>query len=154
MIDWRREFAGSKRLELTLASPRPAQPTFRVGTLFLPLPTRLLDRVTAEANRLATTPDGFAIAAIDDALRAVPRADVPRATPIRPPRHASLAQACGVLALLWSAFALPDQAPDIVLLFRRWDRLRDAGLGCATRLTHRGYVIYVNVQTRGHLNVD
>ena len=58
-IHWRKEFAGSKRLELTLASPRPPQPSYRMQSLCLSAPASLFERVAQQSSRLAVTPAAF-----------------------------------------------------------------------------------------------
>ncbi|WP_280233452.1 type I polyketide synthase [Nocardia cyriacigeorgica] len=62
--DRRAEFAGSQRLELTLAHPRPAIRSYRCGTLALDLPAGLLDRVGERARELDITPAAFFLGAL------------------------------------------------------------------------------------------
>ena len=57
----REQFVGAQRLDLALSRPRPETRTFRSGTLFVDLPEGLLDRVAAQANRLAITPAAFCL---------------------------------------------------------------------------------------------
>ncbi|BBC31255.1 hypothetical protein SGFS_025490 [Streptomyces graminofaciens] len=62
--EWRREFEGSKRLELTLTRPRPAARTYRAGSLTLDMPEGLMRQVSARAGRLAVTPAAFCLGAL------------------------------------------------------------------------------------------
>ncbi|MFE9674246.1 SDR family NAD(P)-dependent oxidoreductase [Streptomyces sp. NPDC006259] len=59
--DWREAFDGSERLDLTLSSPRPAQRSYRAGSVTVTLPDGLMDRVTAAASGLAVTPAAFCL---------------------------------------------------------------------------------------------
>ncbi|MGW7823914.1 SDR family NAD(P)-dependent oxidoreductase [Streptomyces puniciscabiei] len=59
--EWRREFDGIKRLELTLTRPRPESRTYRSGSLTLDMPEGLMRQVTACAGRLAVTPAAFCL---------------------------------------------------------------------------------------------
>ncbi|MET8976362.1 SDR family NAD(P)-dependent oxidoreductase [Streptomyces sp. NPDC004539] len=61
---WRREFEGSRRLDLTLTRPRPKERTYRAGSLTLDMPPALMRRVTAQAGRLAVTPAAFCLGAL------------------------------------------------------------------------------------------
>ncbi|WP_174185063.1 hybrid fatty acyl-AMP ligase/type I polyketide synthase [Nocardia barduliensis] len=54
--EWRREFAGSRRLDLTLAGPRPAQRSHRAGEVLLELPAELQEGVARRARELGITP--------------------------------------------------------------------------------------------------
>jgi FkbH-like protein len=53
--DWREEFTGCGRLDLTLAAPRPASRSYRAGGLTVPLPDGLRAQVTAHAAQHAVT---------------------------------------------------------------------------------------------------
>ncbi|MGK8505788.1 HAD-IIIC family phosphatase [Nocardia asiatica] len=53
---WRGEFAGCRRLELTLARPRPAQRSHRAGEVLLELPAELQEGVARRARELGITP--------------------------------------------------------------------------------------------------
>ncbi|MFI0733787.1 SDR family NAD(P)-dependent oxidoreductase [Streptomyces sp. NPDC021225] len=59
--DWREAFTGSARLDLTLARPRPPVRSFRAGSVTLPIPDGLMERVSSEASRLAITPAAFCL---------------------------------------------------------------------------------------------
>ncbi|MBB5911784.1 FkbH-like protein [Nocardia transvalensis] len=57
--DWRTEFEGARRLDLTLAAPRPPVRTYRSGAVAVELPDGLLEQVTDRARELAITPAAF-----------------------------------------------------------------------------------------------
>ncbi|MFD4575507.1 SDR family NAD(P)-dependent oxidoreductase [Streptomyces sp. NPDC058417] len=59
--DWRAAFEGAQRLDLTLSAPRPAERSYRAGSVTVPLPDGLMDRVSAAASRLAVTPAAFCL---------------------------------------------------------------------------------------------
>ncbi|MEV6318747.1 SDR family NAD(P)-dependent oxidoreductase [Streptomyces sp. NPDC051776] len=59
--DWRAAFHGSERLDLTLARPRPENRTYRSGSVTLPIPDGLTERVSAAASSLAVTPAAFCL---------------------------------------------------------------------------------------------
>ncbi|MRH86147.1 HAD-IIIC family phosphatase [Nocardia sp. SYP-A9097] len=61
---WRAEFAGSRRLDLTVSRPRPAQRSYRAGTAVAELPDGLLDQVTGRARELGITPAAFFLGAL------------------------------------------------------------------------------------------
>lgn len=59
--EWRDAFQGSARLDLTLSRPRPQTRTYRAGSVTVPIPDGLMDRVSAAASRLAVTPAAFCL---------------------------------------------------------------------------------------------
>ncbi|MEV6841814.1 condensation domain-containing protein, partial [Streptomyces sp. NPDC051133] len=59
--DWRESFHGSERLDLELARPRPAQRSYRAGSVTVTVPDGLMERVSAAASRLAITPAAFCL---------------------------------------------------------------------------------------------
>ncbi|ADI12313.1 modular polyketide synthase [Streptomyces bingchenggensis BCW-1] len=59
--DWREAFTGSARLDLTLTRPRPPVRSFRAGSVTIPVPDRLMERVSSRASRLAITPAAFCL---------------------------------------------------------------------------------------------
>ncbi|MFJ9736744.1 SDR family NAD(P)-dependent oxidoreductase [Streptomyces sp. NPDC101166] len=59
--DWREAFEGVERLDLTLSTPRPAERSYRAGSVTLALPDGLMDRVSKAASRLAVTPAAFCL---------------------------------------------------------------------------------------------
>ncbi|MDO0917729.1 SDR family NAD(P)-dependent oxidoreductase [Streptomyces sp. DT2A-34] len=59
--DWREAFQGSARLDLTLSRPRPQTRSYRAGSVTVPIPDGLMDRISATASRLAVTPAAFCL---------------------------------------------------------------------------------------------
>ncbi|MGN9762976.1 SDR family NAD(P)-dependent oxidoreductase [Streptomyces sp. SD31] len=59
--DWRETFQGSARLDLTLSRPRPQTRSYRAGSVTVPIPDGLMDRISATASRLAVTPAAFCL---------------------------------------------------------------------------------------------
>ncbi|MGI5372875.1 HAD-IIIC family phosphatase [Streptomyces sp. CA-251387] len=59
--EWREAFQGSARLDLTLSRPRPQARTYRAGSVTVPIPDGLMDRLSAAASRLAVTPAAFCL---------------------------------------------------------------------------------------------
>ncbi|MFC5216490.1 SDR family NAD(P)-dependent oxidoreductase [Streptomyces coerulescens] len=60
-VDWRAAFEGSERLDLSLSRPRPQARTYRAGSVTVPIPDGLMDRISAAASRLAVTPAAFCL---------------------------------------------------------------------------------------------
>ncbi|MEV6663876.1 SDR family NAD(P)-dependent oxidoreductase [Streptomyces nigra] len=61
---WREHFRGSERLDLTLSRPRPEARTYRAGSVTLPIPDGLAERIAAAASALAVTPAAFCLGAL------------------------------------------------------------------------------------------
>ncbi|GAA4073286.1 SDR family NAD(P)-dependent oxidoreductase [Streptomyces shaanxiensis] len=59
--EWRDAFQGSARLDLTLSRPRPQTRSYRAGSVTVPIPDGLTDRISAAASRLAVTPAAFCL---------------------------------------------------------------------------------------------
>ncbi|MET9972490.1 condensation domain-containing protein, partial [Streptomyces sp. NPDC006356] len=59
--DWREAFQGSARLDLTLSRPRPQTRSYRAGSVTVPIPDGLMDRISNAASRLAVTPAAFCL---------------------------------------------------------------------------------------------
>lgn len=59
--DWREAFQGGARLDLTLSRPRPQARTYRAGSVTVPIPDGLMDRISVAASRLAVTPAAFCL---------------------------------------------------------------------------------------------
>ncbi|MFI7413890.1 SDR family NAD(P)-dependent oxidoreductase [Streptomyces sp. NPDC049627] len=59
--EWREAFQGSARLDLTLSRPRPQTRTYRAGSVTVPIPDGLMERISAAASRLAVTPAAFCL---------------------------------------------------------------------------------------------
>ncbi|WP_031486281.1 type I polyketide synthase [Streptomyces bicolor] len=59
--EWREAFEGSARLDLTLSRPRPRARSYRAGSVTVPIPDGLMDRISAAASHLAVTPAAFCL---------------------------------------------------------------------------------------------
>ncbi|WP_328429978.1 SDR family NAD(P)-dependent oxidoreductase [Streptomyces sp. NBC_00443] len=59
--EWREAFHGSARLDLTLSRSRPDTRSYRAGSVTVPIPDGLTDRISAAASRLAVTPAAFCL---------------------------------------------------------------------------------------------
>ncbi|MEU9481740.1 SDR family NAD(P)-dependent oxidoreductase [Streptomyces sp. NPDC048191] len=59
--DWRTAFHGSKRLDLTLARPRPEIRSYRSDSVTVAIPGGLMERVSATAGSLGITPAAFCL---------------------------------------------------------------------------------------------
>ena len=64
IAEWRAQVSGCRRLDLTLAGPRPAERSFRAASLFVELPDGLVERVDRQAGRLGITPAAFWLGAL------------------------------------------------------------------------------------------
>ncbi|WP_369166503.1 SDR family NAD(P)-dependent oxidoreductase [Streptomyces sp. R28] len=62
--DWREAFHDSARLDLTLSRPRPQSRSYRAGSVTVPIPDGLMDRISTAASRLAVTPAAFCLGAL------------------------------------------------------------------------------------------
>ncbi|MFE0254221.1 SDR family NAD(P)-dependent oxidoreductase [Streptomyces sp. NPDC059010] len=62
--EWREAFRGSGRLDLTLSRSRPQTRSYRAGSVTVPIPDGLTDRISAAASRLAVTPAAFCLGAV------------------------------------------------------------------------------------------
>ncbi|MFC5288697.1 SDR family NAD(P)-dependent oxidoreductase [Actinokineospora guangxiensis] len=61
---WRECFEGSERLDLELARPRPPARSYRAGSVTVPIPDGLTERIAAAASALAITPAAFCLGAL------------------------------------------------------------------------------------------
>ncbi|KOG17709.1 type I polyketide synthase [Streptomyces viridochromogenes] len=59
--DWHQAFEGSARLDLTLSRPRPETRSYRAGSVTVPIPDGLMDRISTAASRLVVTPAAFCL---------------------------------------------------------------------------------------------
>ncbi|KUO05624.1 type I polyketide synthase [Streptomyces caeruleatus] len=59
--EWREAFQGSARLDLALSRPRPQTRSYRAGSVTVPIPDGLMDRISTAASRLAVTPAAFCL---------------------------------------------------------------------------------------------
>ncbi|WP_149824438.1 type I polyketide synthase [Streptomyces tailanensis] len=64
VAEWREAFHGSARLDLTLARPRPAERSYRAGSVTVTIPDGLMEQVSAAASGLAVTPAAFCLGAL------------------------------------------------------------------------------------------
>jgi FkbH-like protein len=64
VAEWREAFHGSARLDLTLARPRPAERSYRAGSVTVTIPDGLMEQVSAAASSLAVTPAAFCLGAL------------------------------------------------------------------------------------------
>ncbi|MFI9402430.1 HAD-IIIC family phosphatase [Nocardia sp. NPDC052316] len=93
---WRAAFAGARRLELTMAQPRPAQRSYGAGSVALDLPAGLHDRVADRARELGITPAAVFLGALTVLLAR--RRQVDRfalAVPVDTRMHADATDAVG-----------------------------------------------------------
>ncbi|NKY31138.1 hybrid fatty acyl-AMP ligase/type I polyketide synthase [Nocardia gamkensis] len=123
---WRREFAGCRRLDLTLARPRPAQRSHRAGEVLLELPTGLQDRAARRARELGITPAALFLGTLTVLLAR--RQDTDRfalAVPVDTRIHADAPTAVGYFGVPvpYPATVEPGESIDD-LLRRTGDRLR------------------------------
>ncbi|MFR9772533.1 HAD-IIIC family phosphatase [Nocardia sp. SC052] len=124
--EWRAEFAGCRRLELTLARPRPAQRTHRAGEVLLELPAGLRERAARRARELGITPAALFLGTLTVLLAR--RQDTDRfalAVPVDTRIHADAPTAVGYFGVPvpYPAAVEPGESIDD-LLRRTGDRLR------------------------------
>ncbi|MEV8596059.1 SDR family NAD(P)-dependent oxidoreductase [Streptomyces sp. NPDC052012] len=62
--EWRAAFEGAARLDLTLSHERPAERSYRAGSVTVPVPDELTARISAAASRLGVTPAAFCLGAL------------------------------------------------------------------------------------------
>ncbi|MFG2793350.1 SDR family NAD(P)-dependent oxidoreductase [Streptomyces sp. NPDC048419] len=121
--EWREAFNGSERLDLTLARPRPATRSYRAGSVTVPLPDGLMERVSAAASSLAITPAAFCLGTLTVLLaRMRERERFVLAVPVDTRVHADAFDAVGFFGVPvpFPAEARADEAVGEVL--RRTDR--------------------------------
>ncbi|WP_316574564.1 HAD-IIIC family phosphatase [Nocardia canadensis] len=123
---WGAAFAGARRLELTLARPRPTERTYGAGAVALDLPDGLHDRVADRARELGITPAALFLGALTVALAR--RQQVERfalAVPVDTRMHADATDAVGYFGVpvpFPAEVADGDRVADV--LRRTADRLR------------------------------
>ncbi|MEU2038836.1 HAD-IIIC family phosphatase [Nocardia niwae] len=123
---WRAEFAGCRRLELTLARPRPAQRTHRAGEVLLPLPAGLQDHAARRARELGITPAALFLGTLTALLARLRDTDrFALAVPVDTRIHADAPTAVGYFGVPvpYPATVEPGESVDD-LLRRTGDRLR------------------------------
>ncbi|MFE9320840.1 HAD-IIIC family phosphatase [Nocardia sp. NPDC052278] len=124
---WREAFSGARRLELTLANPRPAQRSYGAGAIALDMPAGLHDRVADRARDLGLTPAAVFLGALTIALAR--RQQVDRfavAVPVDTRMHADATDAVGYFGVP-VPFPAAVPAGDLVtdVLRRTGERLRN-----------------------------
>ncbi|MBF6467484.1 HAD-IIIC family phosphatase [Nocardia beijingensis] len=124
--EWRAEFAGCRRLDLTLARPRPAQRSHRAGEVLLELPSGLQDQAARRARELGITPAALFLGTLTVLLAR--RQDTDRfalAVPVDTRIHADAPTAVGYFGVPvpYPATVEPGESVDD-LLRRTGDRLR------------------------------
>lgn len=115
-------FAGCRRLDLTLAAPRPAERSYRAGGVVLPLPEGLLDEVSAQATGLAITPAAFCLGAFSVLLaRLRGRSRFALAVPVDTRMHAGALDALGFFGVPIPFAARVEADEPVVAVLRRTD---------------------------------
>ncbi|MET8831989.1 SDR family NAD(P)-dependent oxidoreductase [Streptomyces sp. NPDC004610] len=120
--EWREAFRDSARLDLTLSRPRPKTRSYRAGSVTVPIPDALMERVTAAAGRLAVTPAAFCLGALTVLLaRRRERERFVLAVPVDTRIHADTVDAVGFFGVPvpFPAEARPEERVEDVL--RRTD---------------------------------
>ncbi|QBS39114.1 type I polyketide synthase [Nocardia sp. CS682] len=123
---WRAAFAGARRLELTLAQPRPAQRSYGAGSVALDMPAGLHDRVADRARDLGITPAAVFLGALTVLLSRRQRVDrFALAVPVDTRMHADATDAVGYFGVP-VPFPAAVSANDLVtdVLRRTGERLR------------------------------
>ena len=93
---WRETFDGSERLDLTLSRPRPAEWSYRAGSVTVTIPDGLMDRVATVARHLAITPAAFCLGTLTVLLASkCERERFVLAVPVDTRIHADAADAVG-----------------------------------------------------------
>ncbi|WP_051023031.1 hybrid fatty acyl-AMP ligase/type I polyketide synthase [Nocardia pneumoniae] len=124
---WRDAFSGSRRLELTLARPRPAQRSYGAGSIALDMPPGLHDRVADRARDLGVTPAAVFLGALTVLLARRQQVDrFALAVPVDTRMHADATDAVGYFGVpvpFPAAVADGDLVGDV--LRRTGERLRN-----------------------------
>ncbi|MEV4123572.1 HAD-IIIC family phosphatase [Nocardia sp. NPDC049707] len=124
---WREAFSGTRRLELTLAHPRPAQRSYGAGSVVLDMPAGLHDRVADRARDLGITPAAVFLGALTVALARRQQVDrFALAVPVDTRMHADATDSVGYFGVPvpFPAAALTgDLVADV--LRRTGERLRN-----------------------------
>ncbi|WP_369168039.1 HAD-IIIC family phosphatase [Streptomyces sp. R28] len=115
-------FSGIRRLDLTLAKPRPAARSYRAATELVEVPAGLSERVGIEARRLGITPAAFWLGTLTMFIaRLRERSRFVLAVPVDTRMHAEALDAVGFFGvpIPFPAEAAPDESVAEVL--RRTD---------------------------------
>ncbi|MGW6258997.1 SDR family NAD(P)-dependent oxidoreductase [Streptomyces sp. NPDC055085] len=98
--DWQAEFEGCERLDLAANRPRPHPRSYRCGSVTVPLPHGLMERVSSSARRLAVTPAAFCLGTLTVLLaRAREREKFVLAVPVDTRIHANAESAVGFFGI-------------------------------------------------------
>ncbi|MRH87748.1 HAD-IIIC family phosphatase [Nocardia sp. SYP-A9097] len=123
---WREFFTGARRLELTLAHPRPAQRSYGAGAIALDMPAGLHDRVADRARDLGLTPAAIFLGALSVLLSRRQQVDrFALAVPVDTRMHADATDAVGYFGLpvpFPATVTAEDRITDV--LVRTGERLR------------------------------
>ncbi|MFF7234462.1 SDR family NAD(P)-dependent oxidoreductase, partial [Streptomyces sioyaensis] len=120
--DWRAAFQGSERLDLTLTRPRPRTRTFRSGSVGVPLPDGLMERVSASASILGVTPAAFCLGTLTVLLaRKRERERFVLAVPVDTRIHADAEGAVGFFGIPVPFPAQADATEEVADVLRRTD---------------------------------
>ncbi|MGS2810678.1 HAD-IIIC family phosphatase [Nocardia sp. MW-W600-9] len=123
---WGAAFAGARRLDLTLARPRPAERTYGAGASALDLPDGLHDQVADRARELGITPAALFLGALTVALARRQQVDrFALAVPVDTRMHADATDAVGYFGVpvpFPAEVAAGDRVADV--LRRTGERLR------------------------------
>ncbi|MFD9389919.1 SDR family NAD(P)-dependent oxidoreductase [Streptomyces sp. NPDC060000] len=124
--EWRAAFEGSERLDLTLSGPRPAERSYRAGSVTVTIPDGLMDRVTTAASGLAVTPAAFCLGTLTVLLaRRRERERFVLAVPVDTRIHADAFDAVGFFGVPVPFPAEARPAEPVADVLRRTDgRLR------------------------------
>ncbi|MEV0245519.1 HAD-IIIC family phosphatase [Nocardia sp. NPDC050712] len=97
---WREAFGGARRLELTLAHPRPVRRSYGAGAIAVDLPAGLHDRVADRARDLGLTPAAIFLGALTMLLARRQGVDqFALAVPVDTRMHADATDAVGYFGL-------------------------------------------------------
>ncbi|MFI1919578.1 HAD-IIIC family phosphatase [Nocardia sp. NPDC020380] len=137
---WREAFAGVRRLELTLANPRPAQRSYGAGAIALEMPGGLHDRVADRARDLGLTPAAIFLGALTVLLARRQQVDrFALAVPVDTRMHADATDAVGYFGVpVPFPAAVPADELVVDVLRRTGEQLRTLlvpGAGFAEVLT-------------------
>ncbi|WP_328877602.1 HAD-IIIC family phosphatase [Streptomyces sp. NBC_00299] len=115
-------FSGIRRLDLTLAKPRPAARSYRAATELVEVPDGLSERVATEARRLGITPAAFWLGTLTMFLaRLRERSRFVLAVPVDTRMHAEALDAVGFFGVPIPFPAEANSGESVVEVLRRTD---------------------------------
>ncbi|MFG3351111.1 SDR family NAD(P)-dependent oxidoreductase [Streptomyces sp. NPDC048001] len=133
---WREAFEGSGRLDLVPPDARPATRSYRAGSVSVPLPEGLMDRVSAAAGSLAVTPAAFCLGVLTVLLaRRRNRERFVLAVPVDTRVHADAYEAVGFFGVPVPFPAQAGPAEAVADVLRRTDARLEQVLGKGTAFT-------------------